>query len=356
MADDPRLRVRLGRLTLLNPVICSSGEPVMTESGIRAALAAGAAGVIAKSVNEQPAAARQLDHADYAWLDRDHGRIDHADPRGALFCRSGLSQRDHADWFRAIAAIDRDAVRDGRFVAASLVFGGAEGAVQLAKLARAAGLRVFELNVGAPHAQEAQPGAIAQQNDPAELTALVRAVREVVGDMVLWVKLTGLTPNIPALARAAVDGGADAVIAMGRSLAMVPSLDDFTPVLGSSAAYGGSWAVPIVCRYLALSRQAVGASFPLIGTNGVRRGSDLLRMLLAGAWATEVLTIVMMEGFGALTRLRAEVLDFVRARGTSVEELIGKAADKLGRYSEQPLQPGRWRNFVPAETNGTTAS
>ncbi|MGB7831290.1 MAG: hypothetical protein WBL84_03680, partial [Xanthobacteraceae bacterium] len=99
MADDPRLRVRLGRLTLLNPVICSSGEPVMTESGIRAALAAGAAGVIAKSVNEQPAAARQLDHADYAWLDRDHGRIDHADPRGALFCRSGLSQRDHADWF-----------------------------------------------------------------------------------------------------------------------------------------------------------------------------------------------------------------------------------------------------------------
>ncbi len=93
MADDPRLRVWLGRLTLLNPVICSSGEPVMTESGIRAALAAGAAGVIAKSVNEQPAAARQLDHADYAWLDRDHGRIDHADPRGALFCRSGLSQR-----------------------------------------------------------------------------------------------------------------------------------------------------------------------------------------------------------------------------------------------------------------------
>jgi dihydroorotate dehydrogenase len=228
--------------------------------------------------------------------------------------------------------------------------------VQLAKLARAAGLRVFELNVGAPHAQEAQPGAIAQQNDPAELTALVRAVRAAVGDMALWVKLTGLTPNIPALARAAVDGGADAVIAMGRSLAMVPSLDDFTPVLGSSAAYGGSWAVPIVCRYLALSRQAVGVSFPLIGTNGVRQGSDLLRMLLAGAWAAEVLTIVMMEGFGALTRLRTEVLDFVTARGTSVEELIGKAADKLGRYSEQPLQPGRWKNFVPAETTGTTAS
>jgi dihydroorotate dehydrogenase len=351
MADDPRLSVRLGRLTLINPVICGSGEPVMTESGIRAALSAGAAGVIAKSVNEQPAAARQLDHADYAWLDREQNQIDHADPRGALFCRSGLSQRDHAEWFHAIAAIDRDAARDGQFVAASLVFAGAEGAVQLAKLARAAGLRVFELNVGAPHAQEAQAGAINQQTDPAGLTALVRTVREAVGDMALWVKLTGLTPNIPALARAAADGGADAVIAMGRSLAMVPSLDDFTPVLGSSAAYGGSWAVPTVCRYLALSRQAVGAGFPLIGTNGVRDGADLLRMLLAGASAAEVLTIVMMQGFGALARLRAEVLDFVTTRGLSVEDLIGKAADKLGRYSEQPLQPGRWKGFVPAEAN-----
>ena len=64
-----RLATKIGHLTLPNPVICGSGEPVMTESGIRAALRAGAAGVIAKSVNEQPAAARQLDHADYAQLD-----------------------------------------------------------------------------------------------------------------------------------------------------------------------------------------------------------------------------------------------------------------------------------------------
>ena len=56
-----RLTTRIGALSLANPVICASGEPVMTEAGIRAALRAGVAGVIAKSVNEQPAAARQLD-------------------------------------------------------------------------------------------------------------------------------------------------------------------------------------------------------------------------------------------------------------------------------------------------------
>src|SRR6185437_15823004 len=113
----PRLTTTIGRLTLPNPVICGSGEPVMTESGIRAALRAGAAGVIAKSVNEQPAAGRQLDKADYLSLDV-AGAL-------SLFNRSGLSQRDTTDWVTAIAALDRHAAADENFVAASIVSAGA---------------------------------------------------------------------------------------------------------------------------------------------------------------------------------------------------------------------------------------
>jgi len=349
MDDQARLRVRLGRLTLSNPLICGSGEPVMTEAGIRAALHAGAAGVIAKSVNEQPAAARQLDGADYCWLDPHGDAASQADRLGSLFCRSGLAQRDGEDWFRAVAAIDRDAAKNGQFVGASIVLGSAEGALDLARLARRSGIRLFEFNVGAPHALEARAGAIENRNDPAELRQLVRQVRDALGDTIMWVKLTGLTPNIPALAQAAMQGGADAVIAMGRFLAMVPCLDDFSPTLSSAAAYGGSWAVPIVCRTLALCRQAIGPDRPLIGTNGIRSGADLLKMMLAGAWATEVLTVVMAEGFGALTRIRGEVLDFLRSRNLSAEEIVGQAADKMRRYDEQPMRPGRWRDFVPAE-------
>jgi hypothetical protein len=53
-----RLATTIGRLALPNPMICGSGEPVMTEAGIRAPLHAGAAAVIAKSVNERPEAVR----------------------------------------------------------------------------------------------------------------------------------------------------------------------------------------------------------------------------------------------------------------------------------------------------------
>jgi dihydroorotate dehydrogenase len=337
-----RLTTRIGGLTLPNPVICGSGEPVMTEAGIRAALAAGAAGVIAKSVNERPEAARQLDLADYVPLDIGGGR--------SLFNRSGLTFRDTGDWFRSIAAIDREAARTGRFVAASIVLAGAEGAVAIAAMARAAGLRVFELNVGAPHASEASPGAIAQETDPARLRGLVARVRLATEGMALWVKLTGLSSNLPALALAARDGGADSVCMMGRFMAMIPDLETFAPILGTSAAYGGGWALPIVCRFLALSRRAVGPAFPLMGTNGVRSGADVARMALAGASAVEVLSVVMHEGFGAISRLIAELDAFLAGREMDFAALIGHTADQLLGYGAQQPAPGRWREFVPPET------
>jgi dihydroorotate dehydrogenase (NAD+) catalytic subunit len=343
-----RLATSVGDFSLINPVICGSGEPVMTEAGIRAGLRAGAAGVIAKSVNEHPAAARQLDRADYARLDACGAPT--SGPGVSLFNRSGLSQRDAAEWFAAIAGIDREAAREGRFVAASIVFAGPDGAISIARQARVAGLRVFELNVGAPHASEAAAGAIVQETDPDRLCALVGAVRAATGGMQLWVKLTGLSSGLPALALAARAGGADAVCMMGRFMGLVPDLETFAPVLGTSAAYGGGWALPIVCRFLALSRKATGGEFPLMGTNGVRSGGDVLRMALCGASAVEVLSVIMHEGFGGLTRIIREMDVFLTGRDLTFRDLIGRTADALAGYGEQADNPGRWRDFVPPET------
>jgi dihydroorotate dehydrogenase (NAD+) catalytic subunit len=343
-----RLATHVGAFPLVNPVICGAGEPVMTEAGVQAALRAGAAGVIAKSVNENPAGGQQLDRADYVRLDA-AGRPTKGQGV-SLFNRSGLSQRDPADWFAAIAAIDRDARHDGKFVAASIVYAGADGAVSIATQARDTGLRVFELNVGAPHASEAAPGAIVQETDPERLTDLVRRVRAATGGMQLWVKLTGLSSNLPALALAAKQGGADAVCMMGRFMGLVPDLETFAPVLGTSAAYGGGWALPIVCRFLALTRKAAGPDFPLLGTNGVRSGDDVLRMALCGASAVEVLSATMHEGFGALTRMILEMDSFLAHRDLTFRDLIGRTADATAGYADQPETPGRWRDFVPPET------
>ncbi|MBV9734566.1 MAG: dihydroorotate dehydrogenase [Acidisphaera sp.] len=353
---SPRLATSVGDFALLNPIICGSGEPVLTESGIRAALSAGAAGVIAKSVNERPEAAAQLDRADYTRADSQGRAVAWDRPGSSLFCRSGLQQRAVEDWFAAIARIDREVAAEQRFVAASLVLGSHEGAVQIATIACKAGLRVFELNIGAPHASEAKPGAIVLETEPARVQALVAAVRLATEGMQLWVKLTGLSTNLPALAVAAKQGGADAVVMMGRFMGMIPDIDTFAPVLGTSGAYSGPWALPIVCRFLALSRRAVGKDFALLGTNGVRDGADVARMGLAGASAVEALSAVMLEGFSALTRICDELGALLEARDVTFAELIGRAADRLEGYGEQPVNPGRWQDFVPVATRRELAN
>lgn len=348
--DSKRLLgIKIGRFDLCNPVICGSGEPVMTEAGINAALRAGAAGVIAKSINEQEAAARQLDRADYTVLDASGAPAAWGRSAFSLFCRSGLAQRSTKEWFDAIAAIDQQAQQDGRFVGASVVLGSHDGALRIADAARSSGLRLFELNVGAPHASEAKPGAIALETDPQSLRTLVRRVRAVTAGMQLWVKLTGLSNNLPALAVAAAESGADAVVMMGF-MGLVPDLNSFAPVLGTSAAYGGPWALPIVCRFLALSRRAIGSTFPLLGTNGVRSGEDVARMALAGASAVEVMSVVMQEGFASIARLIAELTSFLEQRGLRFGDIVGRSADALQTYAEQPEIPGRWKQFVPPET------
>jgi dihydroorotate dehydrogenase (NAD+) catalytic subunit len=344
-----RLTTRIGVLALPNPVICGSGEPVMTAPGIRAALAAGVAGVIAKSLNERPDAAAQLDRADYAQLDMAGAPVSQG---VSVFCRSGLAPYDPAAWFATLADLDRAAAVSGRFVAASLVLASTDGAVGIADLARRAGLRIFELNVGAPHASEAAPGAIVQETDPTRLGELLARVRSVTDGMTLWVKLTGLSSNLPALALAASQAGADAVCMMGRFMALVPDLDTLVPVLNTSGAYGGGWALPIVCRSLALSRRAVGPVFPLIGTNGVRSGGDVARMALAGASAVECVSVVMHEGFGGLTRIIDELDAWLAAKHLRFADLIGGAADALQPYGAQSERPGHWQNFVPPEAVG----
>jgi dihydroorotate dehydrogenase len=137
---------------------------------------------------------------------------------------------------------------------------------------------------------------------------------------------------------------------MGRFMAMMPDLATLKPVLGTSAAYGGAWALPIVCRFLALSRRAVGPEFPLLGTNGVRSGGDVARMALAGASAVEALSVVMHEGFGGLTRIIDELDGFLAAHEMRFSALVGRSADTLQGYAEQPERPGHWKQFVPAES------
>ncbi len=346
-----RLGTSIGGLALANPVICGAGEHVMTAAGVRAALAAGAAGVIAKSINELASAARQLDIGDYVLVRPDNTTAawSKAEPATSLLCRSGLAQVAPEEWFALLAELDREAMRADRFVAASIIPANLDAAVQLAGLAARAGIRVLELNVGSPQSLEAAPGTILLEADEDKLRHVVSRVRAAFSGH-LWLKLPGLGANLVELAQAGRAAGADAVGMAGRFMAMLPDVETFAPVLGTSGGYSGGWALPITCRWLALTRRAVGRELPLIATNGARSGLDVARFLLAGASAVEMTSVVWQSGFPALARATEELGAYLERKELTAAALIGRAADALQTYQEQQPRPGRWRDFVPPET------
>jgi dihydroorotate dehydrogenase (NAD+) catalytic subunit len=344
----PDLAVSLGTIRLKNPLICGAGEHVMSAAGIESALAAGAGAVVAKSANESEAAKRQLDRTDYALLDSEWRPLpwNFAPPTDAsLFCRSGLAQQAFPDWLALVALLDRAARAQDSYVVASLILADLERCAAMAQEVEAAGIRILELNIGAPHGGEAAPGAIVLEREAGRVRAIVARIRAAI-QIPLWVKLTGQSEDVAALAAAAREGGADAITIMGRFMAFLPDLDTMAPLLGTNAAIGGAWALPLTCRWLALARRRLGPATPLIATNGARNGRDIARFLLAGAAAVQMTSAIFTGGFAVIPHCLDELSRYLGDKDATAAALIGKAADRLEGYDAQASRPGYWKGFV----------
>jgi dihydroorotate dehydrogenase len=214
----------------------------------------------------------------------------------------------------------------------SLIVAGIDEAARMAKELEAAGLRWLELNVGAPHAGEAAPGAIRSAGAADEVAALVGPVRQAVS-IPLTVKLPG-EGDLVALAGAAVGAGADAICLAGRLLGFLPDPETRRPVLGTFGAIGGGWSLPLSLRWVAKARARLGPGVPIVGTNGARSGDDVVRFLLAGATAVEMTTSVILEGPEAIARAVADLAGYCERHGVDARDLVGEAADHVMTYEQ----------------------
>ena len=334
----PDLAVRLGRLELKNPVICGSSEATMTEEGLRGAVDAGAAAVVAKSANESEAARRQLDAAEYVVLDEHWNPVDR-EARGralSLFNRSGLVAEPFETWVETVAAADAYARERGAYVVASLIPADLDELGRMARAFEDAGVRWLELNVGASHGEEAAAGAIELVRDADRVDEIVSHVRSEVS-MALTVKLPG-DGDLLDLAASAYRAGADSICLAGRSLGFLPDPVTRRAHLGTFGAVGGYWALPLTLRWIAKARLRLGAELPLMATNGVRDGLDVVRALLAGASAVQLASVVWTNGFDALTRALDELGAYLEREGVSAADIVGEAADTVMSYEEAGLR------------------
>lgn len=348
-----RLETRIGRLRLKNPVIAAAGEHLIDAAGIRLAILAGAGAVVGKSTNESEAAKDQLTRAEYVALGPDWQPVPwSAAAPATVLTRSGLHPLGFDDWLAQSVAMDRLARDHDCLYVASLILAAPEPAVQMARRVQAAGLRVLEFNIGTPYASQAAKGAVATELSPERVGALTAMMVQAL-DIPVWIKITGQSERVPDLARAAFQAGAESVVMAGRALGLVPDLETMAPMLGTSCGVGGYWNLPLTCHWLATSRALLGPQHPLIGINGATSGADVARMVLAGASAVGLSSEVMRRGWQVLTDAVTDLDAWCAAKGVTIPEITGRAADARRRFADMPQLDAHWRNFIPRPAAGT---
>jgi dihydroorotate dehydrogenase (NAD+) catalytic subunit len=349
--SEQSLETVVGRTRLKNPIIAGAAEHLIDADGVRRALRAGASAVVAKSTNESQAARDQLQQAEYIVLDENWrpvpwGRF--APKTAFVACRSGLTPQSFDEWLEQTASLDHEARTYDAFVVGSLILSDLDRAVTMAKHIESAGIRILELNIGTPYASQSAKGAVSTELLPERIEEIVRTIRAAV-TIPVWVKITGQSERVPDLAQAAFSAGADAVVMAGRLLGLIPDIDTFEPMLGTTLGVGGPWNLPLTCHWLAMSRRRLGPQKSLIATNGAQTGLDVVRMMLAGASAVEMSSQVMFRGFSVLSDAITEIGSYAAEKNISAIDLIGRAADARKSFGEMKVLPDNWRRYLPQD-------
>ncbi len=176
--------------------------------------------------------------------------------------------------------------------------------VELARiLSDADGVAALELNISCPNIKE---GGITFGCSLPGTHSVVAAVRKVTKLPVIP-KLTPNVTDVAAFARASEDAGADAISLVNTFLAMAIDVETRRPKLTNIVGgLSGPAIRPIALRMVYECRQVV--EVPIIGMGGIAEPEDVLEFIIAGANAVQVGTANFVDPF-----IWPRLLDGVRA-------------------------------------------
>jgi len=163
------------------------------------------------------------------------------------------------------------------------------------RLAQEKAIAGFELNISCPNVAK---GGISFGRDPVQVAEITAAVRKAAGRKLLIVKLSPTVTDISATARAAVEGGADALSLINTFTAMVIDIETRRPVLANRTGGLSGPAVKPIAVYLVskvYSEVTKGTAVPILGLGGIRTAADALEFLIAGASAVAIGTASFVE-------------------------------------------------------------
>jgi dihydroorotate dehydrogenase (NAD+) catalytic subunit len=159
-------------------------------------------------------------------------------------------------------------------------------------LSGAEGVGAIELNISCPNIKE---GGMQFGCSLTGTYDVVSAVRKATSLPVIP-KLTPNVTDVASFARAAEEGGADAVSLVNTFLAMVIDVETRRPKISNVlGGLSGPAIRPIAVRMVYECRQAV--RIPIIGMGGIADARDALEFMIAGASAVQVGTANFVDPF-----------------------------------------------------------
>jgi dihydroorotate dehydrogenase (NAD+) catalytic subunit len=186
-----------------------------------------------------------------------------------------------------------------------------------AVLQEAGGIDALELNISCPNVT----GGVDFGTNAAQCRELVAAVRAAC-TLPLLAKLTPNVTDIVSIARAAAEGGADAVSLINTLSGMAIDWRRRRPMLGNVlGGLSGPAIRPTAVRMVYECAQRV--KIPVIGMGGIATAADALEFLIAGATAVQVGTANFVDPF-IWPKLEAGIRDYLSRHGIArVSDLVG---------------------------------
>lgn len=151
-----------------------------------------------------------------------------------------------------------------------------------ARLEAVGNVRAIELNISCPNVS----GGVDFGTDPALCERVVAGCRAATR-ATLFAKLTPNVANIASIAKAAEQGGADAVSCINTVLGMAIDWRKRKPLLGNVVGgLSGPAIKPIALRCVHQVARAV--KIPVVGIGGISNIDDVMEFLVAGASAVQI--------------------------------------------------------------------
>ncbi len=335
------LSVKLGPLTLKNPIIAAGGPLAGTVQHIKNCVDAGFGAIVTKTAStvwylqRYPRPLYKLiDYKkdsnnpyytpnDYSWMHREHNSVYPPEQFAKIIKEAATYAKEH------------NCAIIGSYSARFM-----EEWVEIAKLYEEAGCDALEINFCCPF----PPEGLAKSEDdvrvgiyytkhPDEAVKVIERLKEFV-KIPMFVKMSPDGTNFEQVAKMFEEAGADGVTMFANNKTLRVDIETGKPIAYGPAPGTGPGVKALSIRWVA--EVSAKCNLAVMGNRGASTWQDAIEFLMAGASAVQYCTPIMIRGLAYVQELLDGIEKYMERRDyNSISEFQGMAMRQM--YSNQDL-------------------